>query len=126
MKKLINSIYAFGAYILGTGLVLMFLPQALFTALQLADTPNIWVKLLGLALTALGVYYIKAARDSNLEFIKGTITVRIGQFAIVGMLLVQNDGPYILLVISAVELCFGIWSLLLLNKLNKEGHNKNT
>lgn len=126
MKKLVNSIYTFGAYILGTGLVLMFMPQLLFNALQISDSPSIWVKLLGLALSALGYYYIKAAKDQNLAFINGTIPIRIGQFAIVGLLLVQTDGPYVLLAVSAIELCFGLWSLFLLNKLNEEVQNRNT
>jgi hypothetical protein len=120
MKKLVNSIYAFGIYIAITGVVLMLIPQVLFNALQLSGSPNIWVRLLGIALSALGYYYIKAAKDQNLEFIEGTVPVRIGQFFLVGLLLILNGGPFILLAVSAVELCFGVRSLILLKSMKQE------
>ena len=116
MNKAAKSILFFGSYILVTGLVLLMIPELLLRLLMINDTADIWIRLLGLALSALGYYYVKAARDGNIDFFKGTIPVRIAQFAVVVVLVVLYDGPYILIGISAIEALSGIVTYYYIHK----------
>lgn len=108
MDKASKSVFYFGIYILITGLTLLTAPSALLQLLMIDDSPNIWMQLLGLALIALGYYYIKAARDNNIDFFKGTIPIRIAQLVVVIILVWAYDGPYILIGVSGVEALSGI------------------
>ena len=108
MDKASKSVFIFGIYILITGLTLLLFPALLLSLLMIDVTPNIWMQLLGLALSALGYYYIKAARDNNVDFYKGTIPIRIGQFFVVTFLVWHYEGPYILIAVSGIEALSGI------------------
>lgn len=116
MDKSSKSVFFFGVYILVTGLALLLMPGILLQLLMIETTPNIWMQLLGLALAALGYYYIKAARDNNIDFYKGTIPIRIAQLAVVIILVLIYGGPYILIGVSAIEALSGIVTYTLLRK----------
>lgn len=116
MDKASKSILYFGIYILGTGLTLLLTPQLLLNFLMIDELPNIWIQLLGLALAALGYYYIKAAKDGNTDFYRGTIPVRIGQFIVVVILVLVHKGPYVLIAVSTIEALAGIITYHLLSK----------
>ena len=80
------------------------------------EAPNIWMQLLGLALSVLAFYYLKAAKDQNIDFIKGTVPIRIGQILGVTILVVLYGGPHILIAVSLVETLAGLWTWLTLRK----------
>lgn len=108
MDKATKSVFYFGIYILITGLCLLVMPELLLRLLMIDDAPDIWMRLLGLALSALGYYYIKAAHDHNIDFYRGTIPIRIAQLIVVVCLVWMYDEPYILVGISAIEALSGI------------------
>lgn len=116
MNQASKSVFYFGIYILITGLTLLAAPNLLLQLLMIDDSPNIWMQLLGLALSALGYYYIKAARDNNIDFYKGTIPIRIAQLAVVTLLVWVYEGPYILIGVSAIEALSGIITYVLIRK----------
>jgi hypothetical protein len=116
MDKASKSVLYFGIYILITGLTLLLAPSVLLQLLMIEDSPNIWMQLLGLALTALGYYYIKAARDNNIDFYKGTIPIRIAQLGVVILLVWSYEGPYILIGVSSIEALSGIITYTLMRK----------
>ncbi len=116
MKATIFSIRVFGIYLLFTGLSLLLVPDVLLNLLMIDETPNIWMQLLGLALSILAFYYLKAAKDQNIDFIKGTVPVRIGQIFGVATLVILYEGPYILIAVSLVETFAGFWTWLTLRK----------
>lgn len=116
MDKASKSVFFFGIYILATGLTLLLAPQILLQLLMIDTSPNIWMQLLGLALSALGYYYIKAAKDQNFDFYRGTVPIRIGQFFVVVVLVYLYEGPYILIAVSAIEALAGIITYRLLPK----------
>lgn len=117
MTSLAKSILIFGIYIGLTGICLLLFPKLLLSALMIAETPNVWMQLLGLALGALGIYYIKAAIDNNIPFFRGTIPIRILQLLVVlGLTMLYSD-YYILIGISSVEFAAGLWTWYLLKKV---------
>ena len=93
---------------------MLLAPQLLLQMLMIDIAPNIWMQLLGLALSALGYYYIKASKDRNFDFYHGTVPIRIGQFFVVVVLVWAYSGPYILIGVSAIEAIAGIvtWRLI--------------
>ncbi|MEM8893600.1 MAG: hypothetical protein AAGC88_03415 [Bacteroidota bacterium] len=116
MDKASKSVLFFGIYILITGLTLLLAPNILLLLLMIDAQPSIWMQLLGLALTALGYYYIRAAHDRNFDFYRGTVPIRIGQFLVVVVLVYIYEGPYILIAVSAIEALAGIITYRLLSK----------
>lgn len=66
-----NSMYAQVVYMIGMGLPFLFAPNLMLPLLGLEPTHEIWIRILGLLVLALVVYYSTSIRQHAL--IPGTI-----------------------------------------------------
>jgi hypothetical protein len=99
----------FGGYMIAQGVVLMLYPTVLLNVFGL-EARDVWVRVTGWALVALGFYYAQNARANFTPFFWWTVPVRLAQFAaftgFVGAGLVGATA----LVPSALELASGAWT----------------
>lgn len=58
MSKAAGSIVYFGVYILLTGLVLLIAPNILLTTFGLGSTNEVWIRVLGCVVAALGWIFV--------------------------------------------------------------------
>lgn len=104
------SVLVFGVYILGQGALLFFAPDLLLGLLGLPPAADGWVRVVGLALGVLGVYYVWAARTELRAFFAMTVPVRLAQFVAFGWLVWAGHLSAIVLATSAVEALAGLWT----------------
>ena len=115
-KKASTSVYVFGIYMIGQGLTLLLAPNMLRKFMQLTETNEVWIRLLGVTLMVLGYYYIRAARVNFVEFFGWTVHMRLAQFGIVGALVLLNIAHPVVLGFAAVEAASGLWTFWALRK----------
>ena len=72
MTPAARSIVYFGVYILLTGLVLLIAPNVLLSILGLGSTTEVWIRVLGSVVTALGAYYVVMGRAEAVQFFRAT------------------------------------------------------
>lgn len=111
MSKTAQSVFLFGIYMLGEGLVLLLFPNVLLQLVQLPTTSEVWIRLVGVALLALGYYYVRAGRANLTAFFPWTVQVRFAQFAVIVGLVVFGIGQPVILVFAGVEAASGLWTL---------------
>jgi len=109
-----RSIRAFGLYAVLLGAVLLVAPNVLLGLFGLAPTGEVWIRVVGMLVTFLGVYYQVAAATEHVAFMATTVLLRgsIPLFFLVFVGAGWVEWP--LLVFAAVDLAGAAWTGLAL------------
>jgi hypothetical protein len=110
MTKPALSVLTFGVYMIFQGLTLFVVPNILLSLFGFESSNEVWIRILGVALIALGYYYIQNAKANYLPFFSWTVQVRTLQLILIGSLVFLQIAPLMLIVISGTEFLFGVWT----------------
>ncbi len=76
MTAVAKSIYYFGIYLLILGITLTVFPNFMLSTFQIAETTEVWIRVLGAIVFNIGLYYIFMSPVNNPVFITLTIYTR--------------------------------------------------
>jgi hypothetical protein len=109
-----KSVFAFGSYMFGQGLILLVAPAVLLKLLGLPEATEPWPRVVGIALVVLGLYYVLAARGNWVPFFKATLIGRTVQLVCFIALVTAGVAPAILLGTAGLEFAAAVWTFLAL------------
>lgn len=110
MTPVARSIVYFGVYVFLTGLVLLFVPNLLLSIFALGSTNEVWIRVLGCVVTALGAYYVVMGRAEAIAFFKATVWGRSWIFvSFLGLVVVGMAKPPLAL-FGVVDLLGALWT----------------
>ncbi len=119
MSKSAKSVFIFGIYLAINGLMLLLVPNLLITPLGIEPTDEVWIRLSGILLMAIAIYYILGAKYEIIVILKATAFIRFTIiFFFTAFVLLGLVSPNII-IISAIDFLGGVWTYLM---LKKEGH----
>lgn len=118
-----KSIFYFGIYMLMEGLVLLLVPNLLLSIFGIAPTNEVWIRLVGLSVTILGVYYILCARKNLTDFFAWTIPIRLLQFFVILSLVLLSYAPLMLLAFSLIEFLSAFWTWYAMRSIRQRNNN---
>lgn len=114
MSRSALSLRVFGFYLLGAGALLVFAPNLLLGLVRLPPTHEIWIRVLGVVVFNVGVFYQVSAELNHRALYKASVFCRflvmVAFLAFVGLKL----APPTLLIFGAVDLAGGVWTLMAL------------
>lgn len=114
MSNVARSIFAWGIYLLLIGGLLLFTPNFMLTLLGFPATDEVWIRVLGVIVVALGYYHIQAARNGMTPFFlwstQGRVFTIVCFIAFVALGLAE---PMLLLFASA-DFLGALWTALAL------------
>ncbi|HLP20176.1 MAG TPA: hypothetical protein VK174_07745 [Chitinophagales bacterium] len=119
MSPSAKSVFYFGVYLVVLGIALIVQPNLLLGLFNIVPTYEVWIRVVGMLLLALSVYYIVFSRNDVALFCKITVIIRstiilfFTAFTLLGW--VQ---PAIIL-FSVIDLLGAIWTGVLLKKEGK-------
>lgn len=110
MSKSARSVFVFGVYLTALGVILLVAPNFLLGMFFLPSATDVWIRVVGMLLMALGYYYTQAARKEMTDFFRWTMYLRsaVILFFIVFVLLGFADPPLVLF--GVVDLLGAIWT----------------
>ncbi len=114
MSKSAFTVKAFGYYLLVLGAVLITIPNLLLATFQMAPTTDVWIRVVGVLVFNIGIYYIYAAQCEAKAFFQASVYARavvlvaFTAFAILGL-----SGPSLAL-FGLVDFLGGLWTQLAL------------
>ena len=76
MSRSAVSVFVFGIYLLLLGAVLVIVPNVLLTVFFVPPTNEVWIRVVGMLILFLGVYYVLAAHAELRQFFPWTVYVR--------------------------------------------------
>lgn len=110
MTAAARSIVYFGVYALLTGVVLLVAPNLLLSIFGLGSTPEVWIRVLGSVVVALGAYYIVMGRAEAVLFFRATLWGRAWIFvSFLGLVVVGMARPPLVL-FGVVDLLGAFWT----------------
>lgn len=111
MSRAAITIWAFGLYLIGQGLALAACPSLVQRLLGLGPAQDFWMRIAGVALFNIGIYYLCAAYSEARLVFYGSVGTR--SFALVFMVGLAWAGlmPPLLLAAGLVEFAGAVWTL---------------
>ena len=121
MSRTAFTIKAFGVYLLLLGLGLIVVPNLLLSLLGMPQTREVWIRVLGVVVVNVGIYYWAAAASEALAFFRASVYARplvlvcFAAFALLGL------ASPVLVLFGAVDAAGALWTWLTLRSEKREG-----
>jgi hypothetical protein len=116
MSHAAKSLFVFGIYLCGLGLILLLVPNLLLRVFGVPPTNEVWIRINGMFLICLSFYYVQAARSELRTFIRWTVWARIAVIFYFTAFVLLVSAPKALLLFGLIDLLSAIWTLLALKK----------
>jgi hypothetical protein len=121
MSKSAKSVLFFGIYLSVIGIILLVVPNMLITPFGIEEAHEVWIRLSGILLMALSVYYILGAKHEIVVVMKATAFIRMTIIIFFTAFAYFELVSSTILIFAAVDYLGGFWTLIM---LIKEGHFK--
>ena len=106
----------FGWYVVLLGLGLMIVPAMLLGPFGFEPPREVWVRVLGSAVTALGGYYVVLGRAESRAFFRASVFGRGWIFVTLGLFALLGFAPPALALFGAVDLAGAVWTMQALRR----------
>ena len=116
MTAAAKSICYFGFYLYVVGLTLMIAPNFLFKILQLPETKEVWIRVVGVVAFTIGYYYHRAGTENIQSFFKHTIPTRIFVFLTFTTFVLADYVSPVLIIFGVIDLAGAVWTWMSLKK----------
>ncbi|MFN8382162.1 MAG: hypothetical protein U0V02_09495 [Anaerolineales bacterium] len=110
MSKSARSVFIFGLYLDILGIVLLVIPNILLGAFQLPSTNEVWIRVVGMLVFLLGIYYILAARKEMIDFFQWTVYLRSTVIFFFAVLVLFGYAKPLLMLFGVIDLLGAIWT----------------
>ena len=110
MSKAARSLYVFGVYLIVAGPGFVFVPNLVLGTLSVATTTEVWIRVLGIVVTILGVYYIAAARSGATLLFQVSVWARVGFLAAMIGLIALGQAPLPLVGFGIIDGLGALWT----------------
>jgi hypothetical protein len=114
MSKSAFSVKAFGIYLLVLGAGLTLAPNLLLSVFGMPTTSEVWIRVVGVLVFNIGVYYVYAARGEARAFFQASVYTRTLVLASLAAFAVLGLASPVLILFGAVDFAGGIWTQLAL------------
>jgi len=116
MSRAAKSLFVFGIYLCGLGLILLLVPNLILQAFGAPTTNEVWIRINGMFVLCLSFFYVQAARTELTIFIRWTVWARVAVIIYFAAFVLLVSAPKALLLFGLVDLLSAIWTWLALEK----------
>jgi hypothetical protein len=109
--KRYTSILGQIAYVIISGLQLLFVPNFLLGMFGIAPTSEIWIRVLGMLVLVLSIYYYAIYKKGDKEIVRATVQGRLLFCAGLVMFVILGMAPPVLIGFALAETGLALWSL---------------
>jgi hypothetical protein len=110
MRDARTSILVFGFYLVGLGLILVVVPNALLSVFGMPAVTDVWIRVVGMLVTFLGTYYVAAAREGITAFYKWTVYSRSAVIVFFTVFVLLGLVKPVLVLFGVVDLVGAMWT----------------
>ena len=116
MSQAAKSLFVFGIYLCGLGLVLLLVPNLILRIFGAPTTNEVWIRINGMFLLCLSFYYVQTARNELTIFIRWTVWTRVAVIFYFAAFVLLISAPKALLLFGLIDLLAAIWTWVALKK----------
>lgn len=112
MSRTAFSVKAFGIYLLLLGLCLVIVPNLLLGVFGMPRTEEVWIRVLGVVVFNIGVYYWFAAKGESLEAFRATVYTRVIVLPLFIAFVVLGLASPVLILFGVADFAGAVWTWL--------------
>jgi hypothetical protein len=116
-KKYFKSLLGQIAYVIFSGLQLLFIPNFLLATFGLEPTSEIWIRVLGMLVLALSFYYYAMYKNGGKEIVLATVQGRLFFCAGLVMFVLLGMAKPVLIIFAVIEMALALWTLSEIRKV---------
>lgn len=116
MSRAAKSLFVFGIYLCGLGLILLLVPNLILQAFGAPTTNEVWIRINGMLVLCLSFYYVQTARNELTIFIRWTVWARGAVIIYFAAFVLLVSAPKALLLFGLIDLLSAIWTWIALKK----------
>jgi hypothetical protein len=116
MSAAAKSVYFFGFYLLLLSAVLTAFPNLLLSTFQLPETNEVWIRVVGVLVFSLGIYYVFMAQTNNTMFLSLSVYIRVSILIWFIAFVVIGWAPTMLIMFGAIDFIAALWTYVELKK----------
>jgi len=110
MKKSAFTLTVFGLYMNLLGLALMLVPNFVLSLFAIAPTSEVWIRVAGVLVFNLGIYYLFAAKSPTKAFVHASIVARLFVLATFVVFILLGFATPVFILFGAVDAAGAIWT----------------
>jgi len=110
VSKATLSIRVFAIYLLVLGPALILAPALVLGPFGIPVPTDVWVRVVGVLATVLGIYYLQASRFGLVPFYRATVLSRVIVFVSFAAFALVGLAPATLVLFGAVDLAGAVWT----------------
>lgn len=114
MTPAARSVCYFGFYLYLVGLTLIFVPNTFLKLMQMPETTEPWIRLLGVLAFNVGYYYHRMGVKNYQPFFKLTIPTRFFVFITCAVFVMMKYVSVLLLGVGAIDFLGAVWTWMAL------------
>ena len=112
MSKAAKSVYVFGLYLLVAGAGFVFAPNLVLGVMGVPTTTEVWIRMLGIVVVFLGIYYITAALAGATLYFQVSVWLRSTFLGAVIAMVALDVAPLPILGFGIVDALGALWTAL--------------
>ena len=121
MSKTAFTIKASCCYIIALGLALVLVPNLVMSAMRMPATSDVWIRVLGVTVINIGVFFWVAARTEAVALFRATVVIRPLVLVWFAAFVALGFASATLLVFGLIEAAGGLWTWLALRADRRSG-----
>jgi hypothetical protein len=119
MSRPARTLFAFGLYVVLTGLIFLTVPDVLIATLRLPPSPPGWPRIVGILALVIGTYDLVGSHSECLPYIKASVAIRFAFAAAMTILFLTRQMPVTVVAFGAVDAAGAVWTWATLKKRAK-------
>jgi hypothetical protein len=116
MSASAKSVLSFGVYLALVGATLLFIPNLFLSTIGVPTTDEVWIRLSGILLMALSVYYMVAARHELSVIFKVTACIRCTSIVFFSAFVYLGMMQPVMLLFASLDFAGGLWTYLAMKR----------
>ncbi len=107
-----KSVYYFGFYLMILGITLTGFPNTLLSTFQLPETSEVWIRVVGILVFNIGLYYVFMAPTNNALFYTLTIYTRASILVWFIVFVIIGWAPATLIAFGLADMAGAAWTFM--------------
>ncbi len=110
MTAAARSILVYSIYVLGLGATLLLAPNIPLPLVGLPQATEVWIRVAGMTVIFLGIFYFVAARNDYREIFKASVPIRFAVVAFFAAFAAAGFTAWNILLLTPFDVLFALWT----------------
>jgi hypothetical protein len=112
MTPVARSVLIYSIYVFGLGATLLLAPNVPLPIFGLAQATEVWIRVAGMTVIFLGIFYVVAARNEYREIFVASVWIRFAVPFVFAGFVVAGFAPWNLILLTPLDVIFAVWTLV--------------